>query len=419
MTKEELLKFANDPFWVRLRWIFFILFWALWIAMLVGAIMIIIGAPKCAAPTPLSWYKQGPLALLSPTNDEQPSDFKSIGVSGVIYELNEDETYLVHTPTVKDKIKKIVDQFREQDINVILDITPNFVGKDDELLKKALEDKSYRSAFIWHDGVNLPTNWLSREGKPAWHEIQSQQFILSQFGADRYDLQLSDEFAKGKLKTVLKELIDVGVKGFRFVNAKHFIVSKELKDEKPESVGSGVLTDYNFWMHTRTTYQSGLGDLLKEFSDFVKNATNDEGFVSVTENLVHPEKFYVNNTSQLSIELPIYGLLPHTLAVNAPNSTKLLQTELTQIISQLGNTSWPQWNYDEQALDKSAIGASEYHAFIMLLPGVPVASLDSYRSQNLTTYLKALEEMRTTPSYMHGSFEVYTNANDSVIAYTR
>lgn len=55
MTKDELMKFANDPFWVRLRWIFFILFWALWVAMLAGAILIIIRAPKCSAPVALSW----------------------------------------------------------------------------------------------------------------------------------------------------------------------------------------------------------------------------------------------------------------------------------------------------------------------------------------------------------------------------
>lgn len=55
MTKEELMKYANDPFWVRLRWIFFILFWFLWIAMLAGAILIILKAPKCSAPTPLPW----------------------------------------------------------------------------------------------------------------------------------------------------------------------------------------------------------------------------------------------------------------------------------------------------------------------------------------------------------------------------
>lgn len=56
MTKEELLKYANDPFWVKLRWILFILFWGVWIAMLAGAISIIVFAPKCAAPTPLGKF---------------------------------------------------------------------------------------------------------------------------------------------------------------------------------------------------------------------------------------------------------------------------------------------------------------------------------------------------------------------------
>lgn len=55
MGKEELLKYANDPFWVRLRWFLFITFWLLWAAMLVGAIMIIYAAPKCESPEPKSW----------------------------------------------------------------------------------------------------------------------------------------------------------------------------------------------------------------------------------------------------------------------------------------------------------------------------------------------------------------------------
>lgn len=55
MTKEELMKYATDPFWVRLRWIFFISFWLLWLGMLVGAIVIIIAAPKCAPPAPRTW----------------------------------------------------------------------------------------------------------------------------------------------------------------------------------------------------------------------------------------------------------------------------------------------------------------------------------------------------------------------------
>ena len=47
MGKEELMKFANDPFWVKMRWFLFILFWVLWIGMLAGAVAIILLAPKC------------------------------------------------------------------------------------------------------------------------------------------------------------------------------------------------------------------------------------------------------------------------------------------------------------------------------------------------------------------------------------
>lgn len=47
MGKDELMKFANDPFWVKMRWFLFILFWVMWVGMLAGAIAIILFAPKC------------------------------------------------------------------------------------------------------------------------------------------------------------------------------------------------------------------------------------------------------------------------------------------------------------------------------------------------------------------------------------
>lgn len=55
MSKDELMKYANDPFWVRLRWALFVGFWLLWAAMLGGAVLIIVAAPKCVQPEPRSW----------------------------------------------------------------------------------------------------------------------------------------------------------------------------------------------------------------------------------------------------------------------------------------------------------------------------------------------------------------------------
>jgi len=61
LTKDELMKYANDPFWVRLRWILFILFWLVWVAMLVASVVIIVYAPKCPSPEPKQWWQKSPV----------------------------------------------------------------------------------------------------------------------------------------------------------------------------------------------------------------------------------------------------------------------------------------------------------------------------------------------------------------------
>ena len=65
MSKQELMKYANDPFWVRLRTFLFILFWVVWVAMLVGAVLIIILAPGCPATASLPWYKKCALVRIN------------------------------------------------------------------------------------------------------------------------------------------------------------------------------------------------------------------------------------------------------------------------------------------------------------------------------------------------------------------
>merc|ERR1711994_581878 len=61
LSKEELMQFANDPFWMRLRWTLFVLFWIVWVAMLVASVVIIIYAPKCPSPEAKQWWQKGPV----------------------------------------------------------------------------------------------------------------------------------------------------------------------------------------------------------------------------------------------------------------------------------------------------------------------------------------------------------------------
>ena len=77
------MRFATDPFWVRLRWILFVLFWIIWIAMLVASIVIIIYAPKCPSPDPKQWWQKGPIykvdiANFKDSNNDGTGDIKGI-----------------------------------------------------------------------------------------------------------------------------------------------------------------------------------------------------------------------------------------------------------------------------------------------------------------------------------------------------
>ncbi len=66
LTKEELMKYADDPYWVRVRWILLILFWVAWFAMLAAAIIIIVVAPRCPYRPNLMWWQKDAIYKVYP-----------------------------------------------------------------------------------------------------------------------------------------------------------------------------------------------------------------------------------------------------------------------------------------------------------------------------------------------------------------
>lgn len=368
-------------------------------------------------------YKEGPLFAMP--NYEIKVDatliekLKAIETKGVIYRLPDDFTYKLNETKVQNFTKKALDDFKNTGIKVIFDLTPNYVMKDGDLFQQAKDNDTLRGAFIWKNTNRIPNNWQSivpneNTNHAAWLKIQPDTYVLSQFGPDKIDLQLNNSIAKENFKNVLRQIAQMGVKGFRLANAKHYIINPEAPDEISISKNAGgIHTDYSFWAHTYSTNLAGIGDLLHEFSQVVQNETNGDGFLSITDIIDRPDVFKTKN--DFGFELPI---LTNLSAVYQSSGTKPVAYRLYQKLKQYENSKiWQQWS----ARKLSASNSLAYNTFLFLLPGVPVGSIqDLITTDNATiNQIKELEKLRKQPSYQHGNFTCFLGHNDTVIAYTR
>ncbi|CAD5226826.1 unnamed protein product [Bursaphelenchus xylophilus] len=75
LTKEQLEKYRNDPFWKSARYVVFTLFWIIWLIMFVGAILIVVMSPKCAPKKEQAWFQNSvAYQLFTPTFKDSDND---------------------------------------------------------------------------------------------------------------------------------------------------------------------------------------------------------------------------------------------------------------------------------------------------------------------------------------------------------
>ncbi|XP_066575131.1 amino acid transporter heavy chain SLC3A2 [Amia ocellicauda] len=160
LSKEELLKVAGTPAWVRTRWALLLLFWLGWVGMLAGAIAIIVQAPRCQPLPPLSWWNEGPLYTV-----DDVEAFSETGLKGADAHIDSVNQLKVkglvlgpihHAPADQEKVLQLqevsrtlgymedldtlLEKAKKKNIPVVLDLTPNYNG----------DNPWYSDAFLKH-----------------------------------------------------------------------------------------------------------------------------------------------------------------------------------------------------------------------------------------------------------------------------
>ncbi|XP_015983416.2 4F2 cell-surface antigen heavy chain [Rousettus aegyptiacus] len=152
LSKEELLKVAGSPGWVRTRWALLLLFWLGWLGMLAGAVVIIVQAPRCRELPTQSWWSKGALyrigdlqAFLGPKAGNLTGLKENLGylstlkvkgiVLGPIHKNQKDDvngTDLEQIDPIfgtKEDFYSLLQSAKKKSIRVVLDLTPNYRGQ--------------------------------------------------------------------------------------------------------------------------------------------------------------------------------------------------------------------------------------------------------------------------------------------------
>ncbi|XP_005099207.1 neutral and basic amino acid transport protein rBAT [Aplysia californica] len=265
LGKDEVMKYADEPFWRRLRWILFILFWVGWLAMLVTAVVIIAVAPRCPPRPDLKWYQTETVYQVLPesfkdSNDDGIGDFdgldpkvddyiaddldiKVVWLSN-IYETDslaselgilDHEATSASFGTTPDKMRSWMKSLRKEGKKVILDLVPNQSSKNHTWFQKSRNgDEKFKDFYVWKattDG-NPPNNWKTLDGDPAWtYDDVRKAYYFHQFGTDYPDLNLANEDVVEEIKDIMKFWFDKGVSGFHIKDVEYLVENPDLPDD--------------------------------------------------------------------------------------------------------------------------------------------------------------------------------------------
>lgn len=144
-----------------------------------------------------------------------------------------------------DDLKKLLVEAHNKNLKVIVDLVLSHTSQEHEWFINSVEnpDGPYGDYYVWKETDNpneLPNNWLSVFGGPAWtYHPKRKAFYFHNFLKEQPDLNLHNPKVVEELLDVAKFWLDLGVDGFRLDACNCYYHDQSLKDN-PKGPSSDV-----------------------------------------------------------------------------------------------------------------------------------------------------------------------------------
>ena len=142
--------------------------------------------------------------------------------------------------TMED-FEDLITEASKRNIDIMMDMVLNHTSTEHEWFQKALAGDKYYQDFYYlrpaQANGNLPTNWDSKFGGPAWEPFaDTDLYYLHLYDVTQADLNWHNPEVRKELHKIVNFWLEKGVKGFRFDVLNVIGKSQELLDsEAPNS----------------------------------------------------------------------------------------------------------------------------------------------------------------------------------------
>ena len=147
--------------------------------------------------------------------------------------------------TMED-LEELIREADKRGIGLMLDMVFNHTSTEHAWFQRALAgEKKYQDYYIFKNGTpdNLPTNWVSKFGGPAWQYVpQLGKWYLHLYDVMQADLNWENPAVREEMADILRFWKAKGIKGFRF-DVINVISKPEFYEDDYEGDGRRFYTD--------------------------------------------------------------------------------------------------------------------------------------------------------------------------------
>ncbi len=152
-----------------------------------------------------------------------------------------------------EQFKVFLEEAHRRGIRIILDMVLNHTSDQHPWFteSRSSRDNPKRDWYIWHDpspSGNLPNNWYSTFGGPAWeYDAQTDSYYYHFFFKQQPDLNWRNPEVKQAMFDAVRFWLDMGVDGFRLDAIGTIYEDPDMPDQQ-----AGVTQEALFKMERRS-----------------------------------------------------------------------------------------------------------------------------------------------------------------------